>query len=95
VLRKNNTSSSTQIPAAVTALIAAMRGQGNAGSTAVPANANKDLITLQNDLQPIPGIFQDLNPGGATANPSQVISSPAGQRYGNTQTNGNFAPTGR
>jgi hypothetical protein len=90
VLRKNNTPSSGQIPAAVTSLIAAMRGQGNAGATSVPANATKDLVTLQNDLQPIPGLLQDLNPSGTGANPSQVISSPA--------TNGaprTLAPTGR
>lgn len=94
VLRKNNTSASTQIPAAVTALISAMRGQGNAASTAVPANANKDLVTLQNDLQPIPGIFQDLNPGGAAASPSQIISSPANAGTTNG-TPRNLAPTGR
>lgn len=94
VLKKNNNTSSTQIPAAVTSLISAMRGQGNVGSTSIPANATKDLITLQNDLQPITGIFQDLNPGGATANPSQIISSPANA----ATTNGtprNLAPTGR
>jgi hypothetical protein len=94
VLRKNNTTSSGQIPSAVTSLIAAMHGQGNAGSTSVPANATKDLITLQNELQPIPGLLQDLNPGGAAQNPSQIISSPANA----AATNGaprNLTPTGR
>lgn len=93
VLRKNNTSSSGQIPAAVTSLIAAMRGQSG-GAISVPANATKDLATLQNDLQPIPGLLQDLNPGGTSPNPSQIISSPANA----ATTNGvprNLAPTGR
>jgi hypothetical protein len=92
VLHKNNTSSG-QIPAAVTSLIAAMRGQGN-GAISVPANATKDLATLQNDLQPIPGLLQDLNPSGTTPNPSQIISSPANA----AATNGaprNLTPTGR
>ena len=70
-----------------------MRGQGSAGSTSVPANATKDLATLHNDLQPIPGILQDLNPGGATATPSQIISAPnAGATNGEPR---NLAPTGR
>jgi hypothetical protein len=93
VLRKNNAASSGQIPGAVTSLIAAMRGQGN-GTISVPANANRDLVTLQNALQPIPGLLQDLNPSGATPNPSQIISSPANA----AATNGvprSLAPTGR
>ena len=92
VLRKNNTTSS--VPPAVTSLIAAMHGQGIVGSTSVPANATKDLLTLQNELQPIPGLLQDLNPSGAAQNPSQIISSPANA----AATNGsprNLTPTGR
>jgi hypothetical protein len=93
VLHKNNTTPSGQIPGAVTSLIAAMRGQGN-GAMSVPANATKDLVTLQNDLQPIPGLLQDLNPSGTSPNPSQIISSPANAAATNGAP-GNLAPTGR
>lgn len=104
VLHRNASQGSPAITNLVAALQSPQSGAPSAPVTVTSATT-QDLVTLQNDLNPLPQLFQGLGmrPGLATG-PSQVISSPGYPGvprypgYGNAQTNGypnRYAPTGR
>ena len=83
---------------AMTNLLSSLRGMlgTQSGTTqATDAKTAQDLVTLQNDLQPIPSLLQGMNVGGSTVpNPSQVISAPGNARYNAPPANAPAA-TGR
>jgi hypothetical protein len=91
--RTNSTSgqSSTGLTNAI-AILNGLLNTNAPGSVTMNPNTLNQLVTLQNNLQPIPGILQALNVGGApsTPKPSDVISSRSADR-----TNQGVTPTGR